>query len=325
MAISRISTNQYFENSVGRMSSQQQDLVKIQGQLATAQRVLKPSDDPLAMATALGAKAAVKTLDSFQSNITYLNNQLGQMDVSLASASEIMAGIKESTIRAGNPILSKSDRETVAQDLEGRLQELMGLANSRDSNGNYLFAGTYSDSEPYQVPGGAVTGTFLETTTAAAANAITGRSIQVSGGRSIDLDITGYDAFTDPASNEDAFVVLRDAIALLRNPGYPGGQQGATPADTFKKAFDGRRAQLDNIFDQVQIARTKVGVRARELETVEQINTAASLEQERVAGDAIGLDYAKAISDLSQGQLRLQATQQAFAKVSGLTLFDFLR
>jgi flagellar hook-associated protein 3 FlgL len=247
------------------------------------------------------------------------------MDVSLASASEIMAGIKESTIRAGNPILSKSDRETVAQDLEGRLQELMGLANSKDSNGNYLFAGTYSDSEPYQVPGGAVTGTFLETTTAAAANAITGRSIQVSGGRSIDLDITGYDAFTDPASNEDAFVVLRDAIALLRNPGYPGGQQGATPADTFKKAFDGRRAQLDNIFDQVQIARTKVGVRARELETVEQINTAASLEQERVAGDAIGLDYAKAISDLSQGQLRLQATQQAFAKVSGLTLFDFLR
>ena len=166
--------------------------------------------------------------------------------------------------------------------------------------------------------------TFLETTTAGAAEAVTGREIQVASGRFVNLNITGQDAFVDPETNEDAFAVLREAVALLRTPGFPNGQEGATPQDTFLKAFNAKGAQLDNVFDQVQISRTKVGVRLREVETLQQINQAAQLELERVAGEAVGLDYAKAISELSQGQLQLQAAQQSFASTSQLTLFNFI-
>lgn len=324
MAIGRISTNQYFKLSTDRMSKQQTDLVNIQGQLATGQRVLKPSDDPLAMSVALGAKAGVKTIDSYQSNITYINNQLGQMDVALQSGSDIMVSIKEAFMQAGNAVLSPADREIIAQDIEGRMEELRGIANRTDANGYYMFSGTFQDQEPFQTPGGAVTGTFLETTNAAAAEAVTGREIQVASGRFVNLNITGQDAFVDPGTNEDAFAILRDAVALLRTPGFPNGQEGATPQDTFLKAFNAKGAQLDNVFDQVQISRTKVGVRLREVETLQQINQAAQLELERVAGEAVGLDYAKAISELSQGQLQLQAAQQSFASTSKLTLFNFI-
>jgi flagellar hook-associated protein 3 FlgL len=315
MAIGRISTNQYFKLSTDRMSKQQSELVKIQGQLATGQRVLKPSDDPLAMSVALGAKAGVKTIDSYQSNITYVNNQLGQMDVALQSASDIMVSIKEAFLQAGNAALSPADREIIAQDIEGRMEELRGIANRTDANGYYMFSGTFQDQEPFQTPGGAVTGTFLETTTA---------EIQVASGRFVNLSITGQDAFVDPNTNEDAFAILRDAVALLRNPAYPNGQEGATPQDTYLRAFNDKGAQLDEIFDQVQISRTKVGVRLREVETLQQINQSAQLELERVAGEAVGLDYAKAISELSQGQLQLQAAQQSFASTSQLTLFNFI-
>lgn len=324
MAIGRISTNQYFKLSTDRMSKQQTDLVNIQGQLATGQRVLKPSDDPLAMSVALGAKAGVKTMDSYQSNITYINNQLGQMDVALQSGSDIMVSIKEAFMQAGNAVLSPADREIIAQDIEGRMEELRGIANRTDANGYYMFSGTFQDQEPFQTPGGTVTGTFLETTNAAAAEAVTGREIQVASGRFVNLNITGQDAFVDPGTNEDAFAILRDAVALLRTPGFPNGQEGATPQDTFLKAFNAKGAQLDNVFDQVQISRTKVGVRLREVETLQQINQAAQLELERVAGEAVGLDYAKAISELSQGQLQLQAAQQSFASTSKLTLFNFI-
>jgi flagellar hook-associated protein 3 FlgL len=37
------------------------------------------------------------------------------------------------------------------------------------------------------------------------------------------------------------------------------------------------------------------------------------------------LDYNKALSDFARQQVALQAAQQSFAKVSGLTLFDYLR
>ena len=324
MAIGRISTNQYFKLSTDRMSKQQTDLVKIQGQLATGQRVLKPSDDPLAMSVALGAKAGVKTIDSYQSNITYLNNQLGQMDVALQSSSDIMVSIKEAFLQAGNAVLSPADREIIAQDIEGRMEEFRGIANRTDANGYYMFSGTFQDQEPFRTPGPGVTGTFLETTTATGANAVVGREIQVASGRFVNLNITGQNAFVDPNTNEDAFAILRDAVALLRTPGFPNGQEGVTPQDTYLKAFNGKGAQLDAIFDQVQISRTKAGVRLREVETLQQINLSAQLELERVAGEAVGLDYAKAISELSQGQLQLQAAQQSFASTSQLTLFNFI-
>jgi flagellar hook-associated protein 3 FlgL len=249
---------------------------------------------------------------------------LGQMDVALQSGSDIMVSLKEAFMQAGNAALSRADREIIAQDIEGRMEELRGIANRTDANGYYMFSGTFQDQEPFQTPGGAVTGTFLETTTAGAAEAVTGREIQVASGRFVNLNITGQDAFVDPDTNEDAFAILRDAVALLRNPAYPNGQEGATPQDTYLKAFNAKGAQLDNVFDQVQISRTKVGVRLREVETLQQINQAAQLELERVAGEAVGLDYAKAISELSQGQLQLQAAQQSFASTSKLTLFNFI-
>jgi len=65
-------------------------------------------------------------------------------------------------------------------------------------------------------------------------------------------------------------------------------------------------------------------VRLRETETLSQINQAAQFELERVAGESVSLDYAKAISELSQGQLQLQASQQSFASVSKLSLFNFI-
>ena len=322
----RFSTNQYFSVNINQMMNQQNKLGKIQAQMATGQSVLKPSDDPLAMAVALGAKAGVKSYESFQSNLSYVNNQLNQMDVALGSASDVMISIKETMVSARNGTLSPSDRETMAQDIEGRLEELRGIANRQGPNGDYLFAGTFQDQTPFQKPDAlnGITGSFLETATPAAAAAITGRSIQVSKGSSIDLSLTANDAFVNKTTGDDVFTILRDTVALLRNPGYPSGQEGATPADTYLVAFNAKAAQLDEVFNNSLITRTKVGVRLREAETIEQINLSAQNELERVAGEAVGLDYAKAISELSQGQLQLQAAQQSFAKVSQLSLFNFL-
>lgn len=297
----RISTTQYFKSTVDQMTRQQNDLIKTQSQLATGERVLRPSDDPLAMATALGAKAAVKQIDAFQSNLNYLSNQLSQMDVALSSGSDVIQGIRDSMVSASNSTLSQSDRLTIVQDLQGRLDELRGIANRKDTEGNYLFSGTRQDVEPFQ----SVAGTVQPY-----AGGSEGRAIQVSSGRQIDLSITGQDAFSDPATGKSIFTSIEDAIADLQ----------AGDLTTFRT----RLSEVDNSYDALLLSRTKVGLRQREAETIGQINTAASTELERVAGEAVGLDYAKAISELSQGQLKLQAVQQTFASTSKLSLFNYL-
>lgn len=314
----RISTNQYFNKNTSQMTDNQSRLSKLQGQLSTGTRIEKPSDDPLAMATALGAKSGINRLEAFQGNLSYLTNQLSQMEEVFNASSEVMTGIQESMTAAGNPILSNSDRAVIVQELRGRLDELRGIANRTGPNGDYLMSGTNSATEPFPAGG---TEDFLGMTPAAAA-AVKGRSVDVANGRQMDLNITGYQAFVNPTTSESVFKTLDDAINLLADPGYPNAV--VNPPLTLGEEFRAKGSDLDKIFDQIQLSRTKVGVRLREAETITQINASAMNELERVAGDAAGLDYAKAISELSQGQLQLQATQQSFASVSKLSLFNYI-
>ncbi len=283
------------------MSKQQGDLVKIQSQLSTGQAVLKPSDDPLAMSTAINATEGVKKFNSFKSNLTYVKNTLGQMDVALNAASDVIRTVRDSILTASNTLISPADRATIAEDIRGRFDELLGISNRKSTDGNFLFSGVADDVQPFQVVAG-VTQPY--------AGADTGRQIQVSDGRKIDLTITGQDAFEDQTTGKSIFTTIEDALADI--------------AAGDLNALRGRLDEMDAVFDSVQLSRTKAGLREREAETIDQINFAASNELERVAGEAVGLDYAKAITELSQGQLKLQATQQSFASLGRLTLFNFI-
>lgn len=307
----RVSTNQYFDTATSKMARTQKDLTDIQSKLSTGIDVLKPSDDPLAMATALGARAGIKTIDTYQSNLTSANNTLGQVEVTLSSSIEVLREIRTSLTSANSSLLSQADRNTIAVDLQGRLDELRSLANTKDVNGNYLFSGSNTTAEPYPF-----TAVANSTVTDDYQGSNRGNSIQVSSGRSLETTLDGGEIFTyvdGTGTSQNVFKVIEGAIADLRN-GSPAALANVRNA----------AATLEGNFDQMLLGQTRVGLRLREAETLGQINLAASSELERVASEAIGLDYAKAISDLAQGQLQLQATQQSFASVTKLSLFNYL-
>ncbi|NJM31719.1 MAG: flagellar hook-associated protein FlgL [Limnobacter sp.] len=302
----RVSTQQFFKLSTANMTNQQSELLKLQGKLATGQDVQKPSDDPLRLATALGAKTNIRQIESYQSNINLVGNQLSQMDVALDSAVDVMQAIRDNMLAATNPVLSQSDRNTIVQDMQARLDQLRGIANRTDANGVYLFSGVSEDVEPF--------------TTNTYAGETVGKSVTITTGRQMDLSITGDQAFYGQGSPDSVFQVVQDAIDDLTPPYTAAGGNLNVAISNFRA----RIPDVDNAYDSILLARTRVGIRQRELDTVEQINTASTTELERVAGEAVGLDYAKAISDLAQGQLKLQASQQSFSSTSQLSLFNFL-
>lgn len=54
------------------------------------------------------------------------------------------------------------------------------------------------------------------------------------------------------------------------------------------------------------------------------MNDAFALETATALSEVQDLDYAEAVSRLNQQLLALQASQQSFIKVQGLSLFDYL-
>jgi flagellar hook-associated protein 3 FlgL len=74
----------------------------------------------------------------------------------------------------------------------------------------------------------------------------------------------------------------------------------------------------------VLTVRASVGSRLNEVDTAQTASDDVSLQYAQTISALQDLDYTKAISELNQQQIFLQAAQQSFLKITKLSLFDML-
>jgi flagellar hook-associated protein 3 FlgL len=153
----RISTNTMFEMGSGRLSDLSSSLVKTQQQLSTQRRVLTPSDDPIASAQALVVTQSLGMAEQYSTNRLYARNALSEEETALASITGVLQDAKTLIVAAGNGALSDSDRKSMAVELSARIEDLMGLANSKDGGGNYMFGGYQTSAQPFSATNGSAT------------------------------------------------------------------------------------------------------------------------------------------------------------------------
>ncbi|WP_153115212.1 flagellar hook-associated protein FlgL [Rhodocyclus tenuis] len=145
----RVSTSQIYDNGISGITSNQATLYKTQAQLAAGRRVLTPSDDPVASARALVVTQSLNVSERYIENQTTANSSLALVEGYTQSAVNLIQNVRERLVEAGNTSLTNSDRQAIATELEARLQELVGLANSQDGAGRYLFSGYMSSTTPF--------------------------------------------------------------------------------------------------------------------------------------------------------------------------------
>ncbi|MEH6493008.1 flagellar hook-associated protein FlgL [Halopseudomonas sp.] len=82
---------------------------------------------------------------------------------------------------------------------------------------------------------------------------------------------------------------------------------------------------LDNAMNSVLQVQTTIGARMNVIDSTQVQNDELSLINTSVTSELEDLDYAEALSRLSLQTVVLEAAQQSFVKVSGLSLFNLLR
>ena len=155
----RISTAQLFRQGIGGIQAQQAKVARTQRQISSGQRILTPADDPSGAKQLLDLDHALAlTLTRrFITNADLATNRLGLEESTLAGAVNVVQRVRELTIQAGNAVLTDGDRRGLAAEIDARLDELIGLANTKDANGEFLFAGVSSQTRPFvRAPGGTV-------------------------------------------------------------------------------------------------------------------------------------------------------------------------
>lgn len=183
----------------------------------------------------------------------------------------------------------------------------------------------FADGDTFAVmsPGYTVTDTTTSTVLLPAPPAI-GRVPHISGQAisfdGIQFDIQGDpvsgDSFTvSPSANESIFKTISDLIAVLNNPGV-----GANLTNNLNRGLN----QLDAALNNVLTTRSSLGLRLNEIDALQTAGEDLGMHFKQTLSDLQDVDYNQAISDLIRQQTNLQAAQQTFTKVSGLSLFDYI-
>lgn len=145
----RISTSMIFDAGVSAINRQTAELLHLQQQVSTGRRIITPADDPVAAARALEVQQAKDVLDQYSTNQGNAQSSLNLEEVQLGSVRDMFGRLRELTVQAGNDPLSASDRRSIAMELRSRFDELMGIANSTDASGEYLFSGFQGSTKPF--------------------------------------------------------------------------------------------------------------------------------------------------------------------------------
>lgn len=430
----RISTPLMERFGIDAILRQQAKLSKTQLQLSTGQRILTPSDDPSAAVRALDLKESLENNKQFQSNIQAVRSRLEFEDSALAGADNVLQRARELTVQSLNDTLSPSDRRSIGQEIQQLLDEMLGLANTRDANGEYIFAGFRSDTVPFvfddnrtppsyvyqgdnnrrrlqiapqrpMADGDSGFAVFEDIRSDSGANAIA-----ASGGRQSILNTLlsltqalngqftashgaimgtkdlspGIDYSDDPpksfdltvdgalatvtlaaanyASADELVAAINTAIdattlsgtvvaqhrsgfielvstttgatssvtisngtnGVLTDLGFTDSQTSTGADITFHDAANAALNDIDAALQNILDTRASIGARLNALDQQEAVHDKFILDTQANLSEIQDLDYAEAISRFNIQLVALQAAQQAYVKVQGLSLFNYL-
>ncbi|MDO8940235.1 MAG: flagellar hook-associated protein FlgL [Methylicorpusculum sp.] len=145
----RISTAWAQQLGVNAMQAQQAKMSKTQMQLSSGLKQLSPSDDPSAAARVLDLEKSIEKTSQYQANIFATRGRLNIEESALESSENVIIRVKELTVQALNGTLNASDRLAIKQEVDQLIQELAGLANTKNANGEFIFSGDLSNEPTY--------------------------------------------------------------------------------------------------------------------------------------------------------------------------------
>jgi flagellar hook-associated protein 3 FlgL len=255
-------------------------------------------------------KSILNKQDSYQSSLNTIKARLQGEDTTLNSASNLLVRAKEIAVQGANDTLSLPDRKALATEMQALRDQLLSLANTKDSNGNYLFSGSRVKQPA-----------FVETANGSAVymGDQTRMNVRVGEQRSIPINRTGTDAFV-PVARPDTdgksigvgfFQVLDDLIFGLNN----------------SKGNDIRRGvgELDALTQGVSLAQAQIGTNLNVVDQQTAVLEDTTLNLKTTLSSIEDLDYASAITKMNQQMMSLEAAQASFAKVSQLNLFNYIK
>ena len=305
----KVSTSLFFERASTQLGNVQGSLAKTQEQLSTGKQITKPSDEPDKASTVTRLESEMARQKSYQETLTTVQTRLTSQETSLRNVSDVLIRIKELTVQAANDTVSSADRKAIGLEIIGLRDQLLSQANSQDTNGNFLFAGSRSTQSPYAWDAnGHITYQGDQSR----------MKVQVGDNRRMNANTPGSDVFLRVVRDDgkgrqvgvNFFEALKDLSDAIIN-GLP-------------KDMDRGLGEIDILQQGISNATAQIGSDMSVVDMQNSVLDETTLRMKSTLSDVQDLDYTEAITRMNKDQLALEAAQSTFAKIAKLTLFNYI-
>jgi flagellar hook-associated protein 3 FlgL len=305
----KVSTNLYFDRASTQLATVQSSLSKTQEQLSTGKQITKPSDEPDKASLVTRLESELARQESYQSTLSTVEIKLSTQETALRNVSDVMYRIKELTVQANSDTMGKLDRESIAVEIESLRDQVLSLANTQDTSGNYIFAGSRVTEPSFALNSQGLIDYQGDQSR---------MQVAVGDNRLMNVNRPGSDAFVRVVRDDGKggkvgigfFQALGDLAKAVRTSDRAAMQRGIGEIDAMQQGVSEATAQVGadlNVVDAQKNVLDEVKLR---------LKTTLSAVQD--------LDYTEAITRMNRDQLALEAAQSSFAKISKLSLFNYL-
>ena len=306
----RVTDNTYPETLLSHLHRINSQMNTLREQAATGQRITRVSEDSAASNRILDMQEEKGKIAQFSKNAARAQNINSTTISQLQNFIDISDRVNELAVLA-NDLQGPEGLKAYAAELDALIQHAARGANSK-YNGEYIFGGTASGSEPFTVNEGA-DGKVQDPDGAGAGLAV--NYVGASEGPEFHLSESGkFSPFTDGATNQklgdfiNRMVALRDAM-----------ESGEANAVT-----DAIREGLQSSEDDLIFSLSRQGSVQLRIEFDVNLNEQRFTDLEENISAEADVDLSQTILRLTQIQSAYQATLQSAGRVLNSSLMDYI-
>jgi flagellar hook-associated protein 3 FlgL len=292
----RVTEGMSYQSLLRELSLGQERMQNAQNEVSSGKKVSTPSDDPIAASDIVRLNSESAEAGQYSKNLTFAKAKLQIADTALDGVEQMVERARTlGQLSLNNTTASSS----YIAELNGLRDQIISTANTTHA-GRFIFGGSVTTTNPYVKD--ATTGVVTYNGNAG------DMPLQVSRNTTLQTQVSGSEIFS---GSVDIFSVMSDLATAMQ-----AGDQSAIDAQVKK---------LEQFSDQVSVARSKIGGYVNTATNVESELSSDGLVRKNELMQAQDADLAQAITELTMSQQQLQATMAVGARISQLTILDYLK
>ena len=295
----RLSTLYMYQKSAESMTKRMSQSNDVYLRMSAGKTLLKASDDPAAATDAVKHQDALAKLELYSNVRSSVRGGLEFQDNILNGVGNLLTtSLKEKIVAANSDTYSPEDRRALGEEIKGIRANILDLANTRDSNGRYIFSGFNTDTPAFDEVGNYRGGNEV-------------RQQTVADGTQMQTGHLGDEIFGD------IFMVLNDAVAALT----------MDPIDDamLDDALEAASKAIDAGIDRLGKVQAELGTNMQQLDALDLSGDVLINDTIVKVQNAIGADTSMLVTLASESQmseLAFSASMYVYQRMQTMSLFN---